>query len=204
MKKVNQIIWLVYVVLFVSCNSGSKKTNNNQNIENLKNESGKVEQVILSKDSGILEKKPTSQQIYSEIETMLAITAKLKYDPSTLIKHYNHKLGNNLMEISCYFSENRLIRIENRIFNEKEENISFMNFDFDDKNNCISNAIKKDSENESRIYAYINNYVIEYDSKLMPIVLDSSKKQQIIQLTKVSLDSTMQHFPEFKYSFNWK
>lgn len=163
----------------------------------------KEEQIICSSHSVVLDKKPTSQQIYSDIEKRLAVSAELKHNPSTQVKHYKCTLGDKENEISCYYFKNRLIRIENRIFNHKAEIIWFRNFDFDENNNCFSNSSKDENEG-SRIYAYILNCVIEYDSTLRPKVIDSSQKEKVIDSVRLSLDSSMRHFTEFKYSMNWK
>lgn len=199
MKKLIQITWIACLIFIISCNSGTKKSNSNQMTKPEIN----LEQAVLGKDSTIYEKKPTPQYLYSEIEKTLAVTAELKHDSSTLVKYYTHQLGNNKNVISCYYSRDRLIRIESRIFNKRDEVISFRMFDFDEKNNCFSNS-KKDNNEKSCIYAYIDNYIIEYNSKLTPFVVASAQKKQIIGSVKATLDSIMQHFPEFEYSFNWK
>ena len=204
MKKVNQIIWLVLLVTVISCNSSTKKLNNNGIDNSLKSSNFKMSEITSTKDSVIPEKKPTSGQIYSAIETKLDLWAKIKFDSSTIVKHYENKNGKNEHEISCYFSKDHLISVENRIISETGEDISFMMFHFDDKNICFANYRKDNEKDTSRFYAYINNYVIEYDHKLKPFIVDSLKKKQIIQETRTSLESNMQRFPEFKYSFNWK
>lgn len=203
MKKFILIIWLICLAFIFTNNSEIKKSNINGKIEPFKNKGLKEVQFFLIRDSVYPEEKPTSQQLYSEIERMLSVTANLKHDEATLVKNLKLKLGDNKNEISCYYSKNRLIRIENRVFNNKNDVESFRMFDFDENNNCFSNSIK-DKDEESRIYAFISNYMIEYDSKLVPIILDSCQKQQIIQSARASLDSIMKHFPEFKYSMNWK
>ena len=192
------------MIPIMSCNSGSKKTNNNQSAESSKSDSNKVVQNILGKDSLGWDKKPTTGQLYSAVETKLNIWAKTKFDSSTIVKHYKNKIGNNERDISCYFSSDRLISVENRITGEKGEDISFMMFHFDAKNNCFANYRLDNEKDTSRFYIFINNYVIEYDYKLRPFIVDSLKKQKVIRETKASLESNMQLFPEFKYSFNWK
>ena len=162
MNSINRNIWLFFLILIVSCNSGSMKTNNNQSAESVKNEYDKVAQNIIRKDSVVWDKKPTSGQIYSAIETKLDIWAKIKFDTSTIVKHYKNKIGKNEHDISCYFSKDRLISVENRIIGEKGEDISFMMFHFYDKNRCFANYRKDNEKDTSRFYAYINNYVIEY------------------------------------------
>lgn len=198
MKKLNKIIWLICLVFIASCNSGLNKTNNNQANESMKNET------IFSKDSNIQVKQPTSGQLYSAVETKLDLWAKIKFDSSTIVKHYRNKIGENDHDISCYYSKDHLVSVENRITKKNGDDISFMMFHFDDNNNCFANYRKDNEKDTSRFYLYIDNCIIEYDYKLRPFIVDSLKKQQVIQETKSSLESNMQRFPEFKYTFNWK
>ena len=85
------------MVLFVSCNSGSKKANNNIASDPI-DENTKTE-LINSKDSIVPESKPTHQEIYSEEWKRDEIKAKLKYDISTKKKNFNFKLNDNEDEV---------------------------------------------------------------------------------------------------------
>lgn len=204
MKKFNQIIWLVYMVLFISCNSGSKKANKNPAGDPI-GENTKTE-LIFSKDSIVPESKPTHQEIYSEEWKRDEIKAKLKFDPSTKIKYFNFKINENENEvrIELYHVRDRIVTVEKRIFDKDNEQLSFSMFDFDENNKCLSNTQRDYKEDRSYIYAPYRDSLIKYDVYCNKIDINTSQKQQIIQSVKASLDSIMQHFPEFKYSFNWK
>lgn len=204
MKKVNQIIWLVYMVLFVSCNSGSKKANNN--LASVPIDQNTKTELIISKDSIVPEKKPTYQEIYSEEWNRDEIKAKLKFDLSTKKKNFNFKTNNNVNEvrIELYHVNDRIVTVEKRIFDKGNDQLSYSIFDFDENNKCQSNTQRDYKEDRSYIYAMFWDSLVKYDVNCNKIELNSTQKQQVIQSAKASLDSIMQHFPEFKYSFNWK
>lgn len=206
MKKVNQIIWLVLLVTVISCNSSTKKLNNNDPDNSLKSSNFKMSEITSTKDSVIPEKKPTYQDIYSGDWKRSEIIGNLKHDPSTNKKDYNYKLKNdgNEVRISYYSVKDRIIRIEKRTYDKTDNELSFSMFDFDENNLCISNTQWNNVEKMSYTYSMYWDSLIKYDVNCKQIELDASQKQQIIQSTKASLDSIMTHFPEFKYSFNWK
>jgi len=192
------------MVLFVSCNSGSKKANNNIASDPI-DENTKTE-LINSKDSIVPESKPTHQEIYSEEWKRDEIKAKLKYDISTKKKNFNFKLNDNEDEvrIELYHVKDRIVTIEERIFDKDNDQLKLDVFDFTEDNDCTSSTHWNKKEQMSYIYSMYRDSLIKYDVNCKQIELDASQKQQIIQSTKASLDSIMQHFPEFKYSFNWK
>lgn len=204
MKKANQIIWLIYMVLFVSCNSGLKKANNNISSDPI-DENTKTE-LINSKDSIVPESEPTNQEIYSEEWKRDEIKAKLKYDPSTKKKNFNFKLNDNEGEvrIELYHVKDRIVTVEERIFDKDNDQLKLDVFDFTEDNDCISSTHWNKKEQMSYIYSMYWDSLIKYDVNCNQFELDVSRKQQIIESAKASLDSIMLHFPEFKYSFNWK
>ena len=159
--------------------------------------------LIQRKDSISKEIIPSSAQLYSEIENLQDSNINLKRDISTKSKKYIQQMGNIKNEIVCYYQNDKLILIESKSFNEIRKNISFKIFDFTENNKCIIVSIKNEGENEC-CYYFKNKYIAEYTMNLNPIILDNSKKLKIISIVKTALDSTMAHFPEFKYSFDWK
>lgn len=204
MKKSKLIILIVVFLFIISCNFDSNRSLDTKAVESLIVTDTKVESNSLNKGSWIQDEQPTTGQLYSIVETKLKDWSKIKFDSSTIVKHYSNKIGENDHEISCYFSKDHLISVENRITKKNGDDVSFMMFHFDDKNNCFANYRKDNEKDTARFYFHINNCIIEYDYKLRPFIVDSLKKQQVIQETKLSLETNMQRFPEFKYIFNWK
>lgn len=206
MKEFIQLACLICLILIVSCNTNPKKSNNNQVTEISKKSDIKIEQSVSGKDSVIFEKKHTYQQLYSESEKRFEITGNLKHDSVTKKKDYNYKLGvdGNEARITLYYINNRIVTIENRKFDKNNNQLGYNMFDFDESNVCLSNTQRDYKEKMSYTNAMYWDTLIRFDIHCKIIDIDSSQKQQIIQLAKASLDSIMTHFPEFKYSFNWK
>ena len=165
-----------------------------------------MDQSVSGKDSAIFEKKPTYQQLYSESEKRFEITGNLKHDSITKKKDYNYKLGvdGNEARITVYYISDRIVRIEKRIYDMDNNELGFSMFDFNENNACFSNTQWNNKEKMSYTNAMYWETLIRFDVHCKIIDIDGSQKQQIIQLAKASLDSIMTHFPEFKYSFNWK
>ena len=165
----------------------------------------KTEQII-SKDSTVPEGKPTYQDLYSREWKRTEIIGKLKFGPSTKKDTFNFKLGNNEgdVKIELYHINDRIIRVEKRIFDKNNDNLRLVVFDFSNDNVCISKTEWRKEDQMSYVYSLYGDSLIKYDGNCNLMELNSSQKQKIIQLAKASLDSTMQNFPKFKYSFNWK
>jgi hypothetical protein len=174
--------------------------------ENTKKSDIKMGQPVSGKDSAVSGKKPTYQDIYSEDEKRSEVIGNLKHDPSTNKKDYNYKLGEdgNETRISLYSVKDRLVTIEKRVYDKNNNELGYSMFDFNENNVCLSNTQRDYKESMSYTNAMYWNTLIRFDVHCKIIDIGSSQKQQIIQSAKASLDSIMQHFPEFKYSFNWK
>lgn len=72
------------------------------------------------------------------------------------------------------------------------------------KNNiCLSFTEWGLKENMSLTYAMHWGSLIEYDVNCKLVELRPAQKKQIIQSVRISLDSIMQHFPGYIYSFKW-
>lgn len=204
MKRLNRIAWLFYITLFVSCNSGSTKADKNAVSDSI-NDRTKTE-LIISKDSTLPESKPTHQEIYSEEWKRDETMAKLKFDPSTKIKNFNYKLNDNGYEvrIELYYINDRIVTVEKRIFDKDNDQLTLTAFDFVKDNECNSMTQWKKEDRMSYIYSMYGDSLIKYDVNGNKMSLNSLQKQKFIQSAKATLDSTMQHFQEFKYTFNWK
>jgi len=192
MEKIKSLLCLLLaIIVFYGCNSAS----------NRKKE--KARDVTLSEFYANTEKS-INTEAYVMAEKIIERQAELKNDPSTIIKQIIDTIGQNTHEIYCYFSNDRLFQVQNRIINEKLKDISFMMFDFDENNNCFSVYIKESEKDKSRFYIFENNTVIVHNNKLSKFLDDPKVIKQIIKEATPVLDSTMKLFPEFKYSFNWK
>ncbi|MBA4411612.1 MAG: hypothetical protein C0397_19615 [Odoribacter sp.] len=204
MKKFNQFIWIICLVFIVSCNSGTKKSNSNQADKPVKVETEVNKSHLISRnDSLISKRKPTYQQLYSESEQRFEIIGNLKHNPSTGKKIYNYNLGRDSIKITLYHLNERIVTIEKRIYNNNNE-LGFRIFDFNEKNDCFSSSQWNSSEKMTYTNAMYWDTFISFDVHCNIIDMDFSEKKQIIQSTRASLDSIMQHFPEFRYSFNWE
>ena len=148
-------------------------------------------------------KKPSPERLYTELETRSDSITILKHSTSTLLKNYSQVTNNLTQKIDCYYQDKRIIRVENRTY-FKTDVISFRIFDFDPSNKCIICAIKNKNSYEIDYYLSRDNFLSESNWKSLPQIIDDEYKKELIPTLKTALDSTMAHFPEFKYSFDWK
>lgn len=160
----------------------------------------------ISKDSTVSEGKPTHQDLYSSEWKRNEIKAKLKFDPSTKKDTFNFKLENNKgdVQIELYHVNDRIITVEKRIFARGNDQLRLEVFDFTVDNACISMTRWKKEDRMSYIYSLYGDSLIKYDVNCYLMELNSPQRQKLIQSAKASLDSTMHHFPKFKYSFKWR
>ena len=145
-----------------------------------------------------------SLHLYSEIENRRNITLSQLEDSLTIIKYFNEKISENQHKILFYYQKERIIAIISRMYNNKDEVIAYEVFYFKENNDCDWYTIRGINDEESKTYTFLEGLVVCSDASLTPIIIKESKKRQIIQLVKTSIDSTMRHFPEFKYSLNWE
>lgn len=202
MKNFNQLIWII-LVCFVSCNTGAKKQEGNKVVTPVKKTEVTKMQSASSNDSLISKEKPTYQKLYTESERRFGEIGKLKYNPSTKKKIYNYVLKSDSIKITLYHINERIATIEKRIYN-KNKQLEFYIYDFNENNDCFSCSQWNCTEKMTYTNAIYWDTFIRFDVDCKIIDIDSSQKKKIIQSTQASLDSIMQHFPEFKYSFNWK
>jgi hypothetical protein len=207
MKRLTQILLFSFVVLMFGCKSAPKKTDNPQ-IELQKDKYEKIEKII---PADVIERLRMSNGKISQQEEFYVIgenwnelLGKLKLDSSTSVKNHSYKIDNNGIEarIELYYQKAQIVRVEKRIYNETEE-LSFSMFDFYE-NECLCNTIWNKQDKMSYSYSMLLGALAKYDVNYNPIEMSDLEKRQVIESTKVSLDSIMHHFPEFKYSFNWK
>jgi hypothetical protein len=203
MKSIFKAICVFPLILFVGCNNNRNQSNGTKVVSS--KEDTQIIKGIGSNDKpDNVGKKLTHAQLYSEGEARREISTKLGADPSTMKKFCTERVNDDSLSIALYYQNNRIIVVVFRITNKKNEKIVNDVFYFDEKNNCISNS----TWNKKELMEYTNamywDSLIRFDVNYNKIELNSSQKRQIIQSAKASLDSIMQHFPEFEYSFNWK
>lgn len=109
---------------------------------------------------------------------------------------------NDSVNITLYHSNNSIISIMYSIF-KNSKRIKMNSFVFDEGNNCISHNQWSTEIQYSFSDVIYNGSIIRYDCNNNYIDI-TSEKTIIITATKTFLNSIMQHFPEFKYSFYWK
>ena len=200
----NRFFLLVITILWVGCNSP-------------KNHPKKIKDEVRNSPIVKTEEKQSkkintntslSQLVYSENEKRTENIGKLKHNSSTQKKTYSFKneiTGNN-NEITLYYINKRIVRIEKRIWNNKDEKVQlgYSMYDFNDKNVCIANTERNYKEKMSHTNAMFDDSLIRYDVNCKIILIDKLQKAKIISAVKNSLDSVMEHFPEFEYNLGLK
>lgn len=206
MKKLILIVGVITLLPIISCNFESKRPINTKAVESLTINDTNVKKNNSHKDSVEIKSRPTYQDIYSEEWKRGEIIGKLKHDPSTKIKDYNYQLNDqgNKVNIELYHIKDRIVLIEKRTFDKINDQLKLDVYDFSEDNSCNAYTIWTKKEMMSYIYTMHWDSLIMHDVNCNKIDLNSAQKQKIIQTVKVSLDSIMQHFPEFNYTFNWK
>ena len=206
MKTISQLVCCGSLILLTSCNIGIGKSDKNKVAEHLENSNINNQRSVLIKDSISPQKVPTSQDIYSMDDQRSEIIGELRHNPLTKKTDYNFKLNDSGVEVNVtlYFIKKRIVSLEKRIYDINNTELAYSMFDFDENNDCLSNTKMVIKEKMSYSYAKYGNSVIKYDVNSNLIEITDNEKQQIIQSTKVSLDSIMQHFPDFNYTINWK
>lgn len=206
MKTISQLVCCGSLILLTSCNIGIGKSDKNKVAEHLENSNINNQRSVLIKDSISPQKVPTSQDIYSMDDQRSEIIGELRHNPLTKKTDYNFKLNDSGVEVNVtlYFIKKRIVSLEKRIYDINNTELAYSMFDFDENNDCLSNTKMVIKEKMSYTYAKYGNSVIKYDVNSNLIEITDNEKQQIIQSTKVSLDSIMQHFPDFNYTINWK
>jgi len=194
MKNLTQIQRLVFLAVIIICNSGSKLPLNS-----------KADQELSGNDSLIPFVKPSYQEIYSTDYKWTEMIGILKHDSSTKIEFYSLKLNvqGDEERVQLYHNSDRMIRIEKRIYDKSNNELSYDMFDFDKNNICLSFTEWGLKENMSLTYAMHWGSLIEYDVNCKLVELRPAQKKQIIHSVRISLDSIMQHFPGYIYSFKW-
>ncbi len=204
MKARFKTICFFFVVIFISFNG---KIVQSQDLKawNLKEEN-QISKEINTVDNQKGRKLPFDQlnQLYSASETRIGIFSKMASEPATMKKKYSELIGKDSLTITIYYRKNRIITVVYRIINSMNEKIKNLVFYFDEKNNCISYSKREKKDLSMIITAMFGDSLIRFDANYDKFDLNNSQKQQVIQSTKITLDSIMIHFPDFKYSMNWK
>jgi len=163
-----------------------------------------IKGVLYEGKKGTQERKPTSSEIYSEIENIRDLGLKQLSEAFTKTNKFNEKLGFNNIEITIYYQPKCILSIAYKVYNVNGKRVSYKIFDFDKSNSCRLFSIFENQELGEFTFAFWNGFLLSTDSKYNSKVIEGEDKQRIIQSTKLSLDSLMHRFPEFKYSLNWK
>ena len=203
MKSAFRIICLVLIVMLISHNYSwsqaiiSKKLGTNAEIST---------QMIIRLDdhSKIKIQNLSHEELYSKGEIIREFFAKTSSNPSTKNKIYSEKKNNKETSINLYYQTKRVYVIVHRIVNTTGDMLFNKVFYFDYDNNCIYCSEWTDKTKMTYTNAMYWESLVRFDADYNRIEIDPAQKKQIIQSTKLSLDSLMQHFPEFKYSLNWK
>lgn len=161
---------------------------------------------LAEKDAVITVKKPTSEDLYTLDCKMAEALTALKYGPSTKQSKVSYPLENTglVANVVLYYQNKRLIRVEKRIYDKSNVQTSYNMFNFNERNGCFTNAQWNAKDVKTCILTMSEYGLIYFSSDMKLIELDSNQMQKFIQETKVSLDTVMGHFKEFKYTFEIK
>jgi len=207
MKIRNILICSTGIIALTCCSVGSNSSKKSE-LKKIKENSFEQKQQKLSHADSLNQQKvkPSQQDIYSISENMGEIVGKLKHNPLTQKSSFKNTINDSGNEIRVdFFYQNDIIyRIESRIYDKNNTQISYCMFDFDKENNCISITQRDYGADMAFVYAFYWGYLIKYDADSNLIDLNDHQKKEIIQSSKTILDSIMQHFPKFNYTFNWK
>lgn len=203
MKSAFRIICLVSILTLTTFNNSwsQTKTSNALGI-NAKIPSQMI--ISLDENSKIKIQNLSHEELYSKGEDIRGFFAKTSSNPPTKNKIYSEKLNHNETSINLYYQNSRVYVIVHRIVNTIGDMLFNKVFYFDDHNNCISCSEWSDKTKMTYTNAMYWDSLVRFDVDYNRIEIDPAQKQQIIQSSKLSLDSLMRHFPEFKYSLNWK
>jgi hypothetical protein len=208
MKKLYAFSGLIFWIFLVSCNLNTKNTEDKQASTRLADDRTRDVQIKghNKTDSIKMVKDLTHQDIYSVENKWGEEIGALKHSSATLKKSFNYYIQEDLerVQIELYYIENRIITIEKRVFNKNQDQIKLYTYDFTKDNVCVSNTLWQSDEQMSYIYSMLWGELIKYDVNCNKIEIDSIQKKEAIESAKTSLDSIMQHFPGFTYTFNWK
>lgn len=191
------------IISLVSCASKQPKNVKSVTLEQ-GNEIQIKTEVETEKRTSILKEKDFHQRLYTESENRFDYYSKITSDPSTTKKIFTSAVGDNETSTTLYYKQNRMFSVVYRQLNSRNEKIFNRVFDFDENNKCISSSTWIKSNPIQFTTAIFGDSLIRFDFKYNKINLSTFQKQEIIRSTKSSLDSLMQHFPEFNYSINWE
>ena len=139
-----------------------------------------------------------------EIEKRRNYTLKLIDESTTTVTNIEEAVNNYHRKIILYFRSDKLIALVNRTFDQGGKIVAYKVFYFTKENKCDWYTIRKNPDTFPKTYTLLNDLIVESDVNSTPIILENPFKKEIIRSAKLSLDSAMLHFPEFKYSFDWK
>ena len=160
-----------------------------------------IDQILTSIDQNEI---LSNVKIYLDSKKINDFFAQIAADPAIEKKLLKENSDSIFVNTTLSFLHNQIFLLVYRTFNQKKEKTYNSIFYFDNNNNCISNTIWNIKRGVSFTYAIYWGKMVKYDVNYKRIEIEPEQRQQIINSTKASLDSLMHHFPEFKYSFDWK
>lgn len=157
-------------------------------------------------EASTAQQKPTSEDLYALDSKMSEQLTALKYDPSTKQSKVSYAFDNagSVSNVVLYYRDSRLIRLEERIYDQNKAQTSYNMFSFDDKNGCFCNIQWFARDSRKCILTMSEYGLIYFGSDMKLIELDSNQMKKLVQETKDSLDALMKHFKDYKYTFEIK
>ena len=201
MKTPRILIAVAFMLLLISFFLGQSQV-----LSTEKEVSTNQQKADLKKDSALTVKKATSEDLYTLDSKMAENLTALKYDPSTKQSKVSYTFDNtgSVVKVVLYYQNDRLIRVEKRIYDQNNTQTSYSMFNFNEKSGCFSNTQWSLKDIKTRTLTMSEYGLIYFNSDMTLIKLDSIQMQKLVQETKDSLNVLMGHFNGFKYSFEIK
>jgi len=201
MKTPRILIAVAFMLLLISFFLGQSQV-----LSTEKEVSTNQQKADLKKDSALTVKKATSEDLYTLDSKMAENLTALKYDPSTKQSKVSYTFDNtgSVVKVVLYYQNDRLIRVEKRIYDQNNTQTSYSMFNFNEKSGCFSNTQWSLKDIKTRTLTMSEYGLIYFNSDMTLIKLDSIQMQKLVQETKDSLHVLMGHFNGFKYSFEIK
>jgi len=200
MKNPRNFVTVVCMLLLVSIFQGQEQVRLAENAP-----SALPQKNNLDKDSVSALKIPTPEDLDNLDVGMAKKLTALRYDPSTKKIRVNYPFDNTglVVELTLYYNDNRLIRVEKYIYDQNKKQDSYSFFCFDEKNGCFCNTQWNLKDANKRVLTMSPEYgLVYFGSNMQLIKMKPNKMQQFLQETKDSLDALMGHFKNFKYTFD--
>lgn len=203
MKPILKTISFICLFLVIACHG--KKSQPVENKQVISKDSIESVSALSNKKFHTDSENNISQnELYQRGETIRDLITRHYGDTTTLCKIHTDTIGDQKREIILRYRQDQVFAVVDRVTAKNEEVKSNEFYYFDENNNCISHTVFDNNKRMEITDAMYGGTLIKFDVHYNQIKINDLQKQVIIQSAKASLDSLMDFYPEFRYSFNWK